>query len=41
MRENFDVIIEPNRPPGRYWRELLGYRELFFFPGLAGYPGAL
>ena len=27
----FDLIIEPNRTTGAFFRELLRYRELFYF----------
>ena len=31
MGEGFDLIIEPNRTTGAFFRELLRYRELFYF----------
>ena len=31
MGEGFDLVIEPNRTAGAFFRELLRYRELFFF----------
>ena len=29
--DGFDLIIEPNRTTGAFFRELLRYRELFYF----------
>ena len=30
MKEHFDLIIEPGKTEQQYWRDLWGYRELFF-----------
>ncbi len=35
------LIIEAGRTERHYWLDLWRYRELFFFPGLARYSGAL
>ena len=32
MGEGFDLVIEPNRTTGAFFRELLRYRELFPSP---------
>ena len=39
--DSFNLVIEAGRTERQYWQDLWRYRELFLFPGVAGYSGAL